>query len=179
MALMLWRKLANRQFRALRPGSSSAGRRGTYRPRLEQLEQRELLDGDLVFNSALDASSLTATDRWNPPPPMPAQVSTTVVNSSINPSTYGQPVTFTATVTTLSDGGNGKLSNYAVSSINGSLAVTPAPLTVTPANASRTYGTPNPVLTGAIAGIQNGDNITASYRTTAGLTSPAGTYPIT
>src|SRR5262249_16416946 len=48
-----------------------------------------------------------------------------------------------------------------------------------PANASRTYGTPNPVLTGAIAGVLNGDNITASYRTTATLTSPVGTYPIT
>ncbi|MBZ5525381.1 MAG: hypothetical protein LAP21_24405, partial [Acidobacteriia bacterium] len=36
-------------------------------------------------------------------------------------------------------------------------------LTVTANNASRLYGDPNPVFTGIITGIVNGDNITATY----------------
>jgi hypothetical protein len=59
-----------------------------------------------------------------------------------------------------------------------SLIVTPAPLTVTAANASKLYGAPVPPLTGSIVGIKNGDNITATYATTATQSSPAGTYPI-
>ena len=59
-----------------------------------------------------------------------------------------------------------------------SLAVLPAPLIVTAANASRVYGQANPVFTGAIAGVTNGDNITATYSCSATAASPAGTYPI-
>jgi hypothetical protein len=39
------------------------------------------------------------------------------------------------------------------------LAISPAPLVVTAANASRLYGDPNPAFTGTIAGLKNGDNI--------------------
>jgi hypothetical protein len=46
-------------------------------------------------------------------------------------------------------------------------------------NASRTYGTTNPVFSGTITGSQNDDNIGATYATTATINSPAGTYPIT
>jgi hypothetical protein len=73
---------------------------------------------------------------------------------------------------------SGKLTNYSVSTANGTLTVTPAPLTVTANNASRPYGVANPTFTGTIVGIQNGDNITATYATTATTSSPAGTYPI-
>ena len=41
-------------------------------------------------------------------------------------------------------------------------------------NASRSYGATNPVFTGTITGIQNGDNITATYGSTAIASSPAG-----
>jgi hypothetical protein len=58
------------------------------------------------------------------------------------------------------------------------LVVLPAPLTVTAANASRAYGQTNPVFTGAITGVANGDNITAIYSCSATAASPAGTYPI-
>ena len=61
---------------------------------------------------------------------------------------------------------------------NGTLTVTTAILTVTANNASRFYGDPNPVFTGTITGIQNGDNITATYSSVADPTSPVGTYPI-
>jgi hypothetical protein len=73
---------------------------------------------------------------------------------------------------------SGKLGNYAVTMTNGSLAVTAVVLTVTANNASRPYGAPNPSFSGTIAGLQNGDNITATYATTATPGSPAGTYPI-
>ena len=72
----------------------------------------------------------------------------------------------------------GKLSNYSVSTTNGTLNVTAAALTVAANNASRGYGATNPVFSGTITGIQNGDNITATYATTATPTSPVGTYPI-
>jgi hypothetical protein len=84
-----------------------------------------------------------------------------------------------AIVPTLSDGGSGKLANYTVTSTNGTLTVTPAPLTVTAANAARLYGAANPTFAGAIVGIQNGDNITASYSTLATAASPVGGYSIT
>ena len=73
----------------------------------------------------------------------------------------------------------GTLTNYSVSSTNGTLSVTAAGLTVAANNASRAYGAANPVFSGTITGIQNGDNITATYATTATVTSPVGTYPIT
>jgi hypothetical protein len=60
-----------------------------------------------------------------------------------------------------------------------SLNVAQASLTVTANNKSRLYGEPNPPLDGSITGIKNGDNITATYTTTATQASPVGTYPIT
>jgi hypothetical protein len=59
-----------------------------------------------------------------------------------------------------------------------SIIINQAPLSVTAANVSRLYGSPNPVFTGSIVGIKNGDNITATYATTATQSSPVGTYPI-
>jgi hypothetical protein len=97
-------------------------------------------------------------------------------------STAGTPASAVgsyAIVPSLSDGGTGTLSNYTPTITNGTLTITPAPLIVTPANVTRAFDTPNPPLTGTIVGIQNGDNITASYTTTATLTNPVGTYPIT
>ncbi|MGD0812813.1 MAG: protease pro-enzyme activation domain-containing protein [Verrucomicrobiota bacterium] len=60
-----------------------------------------------------------------------------------------------------------------------SLVVTRVPLTVTASNASQVYGQPSPVLTGTIIGLQNGDNITATYDSSATTNSAVGTYAIT
>ncbi len=68
--------------------------------------------------------------------------------------------------------------NYAAATATGTLTVTPAPLTVTAANATRAYGTANPPLTATIVGLVAGDTATATATTTATVTSPAGTYPI-
>jgi hexosaminidase len=66
--------------------------------------------------------------------------------------------------------------NTATDSVN--LVVAPAPLTVTAANVTRQAGTTNPVFTGTISGLVNGDNITATYSSSANSASGAGTYPI-
>ena len=68
--------------------------------------------------------------------------------------------------------------NYVATNLTVQLVVLPAPLTVTASNVSRLYGQTNPVLGGTITGIQNGDNITATFTTTAVTNSPVGTYPI-
>ena len=60
-----------------------------------------------------------------------------------------------------------------------SLVVLPAPLTVTASNATRPYGQNNPVFTGTITGLTNGDNITATYSCNATPASPPGPYLIT
>ena len=73
---------------------------------------------------------------------------------------------------------NNLLTNYSVTTNTATLTITPAALVVSPDNLSRSYGAPNPPLTGTVAGLQNGDNITASFSTTAGTGSPAGSYPI-
>ncbi len=78
----------------------------------------------------------------------------------------------------LNDPGS-KLGNYTVTNTPGSLTVTAAALTVTANNDSREYGDANPTLTGSITGIKNGDNITASYSTTATAASNVGGYAIT
>ena len=74
---------------------------------------------------------------------------------------------------------SGKLGNYTVSSTNGTLNVTAAALSVTASNASRAYGITNPVFTGTITGLQNNDNITANYASSATVASPVASYPIT
>jgi len=60
-----------------------------------------------------------------------------------------------------------------------SLVVLPAPLTVTAFNAIRLMGATNPVFTGTVTGVTNGDNITAVYSSSATTNSAAGTYSIT
>ena len=51
-------------------------------------------------------------------------------------------------------------------------------LLVSANNQSWVYGATNGVLTGTLTGVQNGDNITASYTTSATAASPVGAYPI-
>jgi hypothetical protein len=55
----------------------------------------------------------------------------------------------------------------------------PPPLIVTVDDKARPYATTYPSFTGTITGLQNGDDITASYAAVATLTSPAGHYAVT
>ncbi len=70
------------------------------------------------------------------------------------------------------------LTNYIVTSTPGTLAITPAALTLTASNATQVYGAVQPTFTGSVSGLVNGDSITASYSTTATPASPVGSYAI-
>jgi hypothetical protein len=83
-------------------------------------------------------------------------------------------VTFTPTDTT----------NYTTNTATVTLIVYPAILTVTANNASRVAGVANPTFTASYSGFVNGDTAAVlggspSLTTTATVSSPAGTYPIT
>jgi hypothetical protein len=74
--------------------------------------------------------------------------------------------------------------NYRFAFVDGTLAVTPAPLTVTPKAATKVYGAPVPPLDYLITGFVNGDSATvvsgvATVSTPATSASLPGAYPIT
>ena len=76
------------------------------------------------------------------------------------------------------------LSNYTIGYVNGSLTITPAPLTITANDASRPVNTPNPQFTASYAGFVGGEtpavlNGALSFSTPATQASPVGIYPIT
>jgi hypothetical protein len=70
------------------------------------------------------------------------------------------------------------LANYAITYTNGTLTVSPAPLMVAANSATRAYGQANPAFTGTISGIQNGDNISATYACGATASSAPAAYSI-
>jgi hypothetical protein len=64
----------------------------------------------------------------------------------------------------------------------GTLSVTAVSLSVTVNNATRAYGAANPTFTSTVTGLVNGDtaaSIGLTYSTTATVSSPPGSYPIT
>ena len=79
----------------------------------------------------------------------------------------------------LSTGTLNMLADYNYAFIDGTLTVTTAALIVTTDDKSKTYGDPNPALTGSIAGLKNGDDVSATYSTTANQSSGVGDYAIT
>ena len=88
-----------------------------------------------------------------------------------------------AIVATLNDP-NGKLSNYTLTLVGGTLTVTPAPLTITADDKSKVYWAPLPVLAATYTGFVNGDTTAsltalATLDTAATAHSPVGSYPIT
>jgi hypothetical protein len=70
--------------------------------------------------------------------------------------------------------------NYCVrSETNGTLTITPRPLTGAIDDKQKVQGEPNPTLTGTVNGIVTGSGYVATFATPATTTSPDGTYPIT
>ena len=74
---------------------------------------------------------------------------------------------------------SGRLNNYSVSQVQGTLTISPAPLLIAANDKTRLYGDANPVFDGVISGVVNNDGITASFNSAAGPASTIGTYPIT
>jgi hypothetical protein len=68
--------------------------------------------------------------------------------------------------------------NYAVTYVPGKLTVTAAALTVQADSFARAYGASNLTLTGSSSGLVTGDDISASFSTTATQTSPVNSYQI-
>ena len=102
----------------------------------------------------------------------------TVLVTYTTTATPSSPVGTYAETPTLTTVGNTSLSNYTVTVVPGTLTITPAPLNVTANNATRPYGSPNPVFTGTVNGLVNGDTVTTSFNTTATPSSNVGAYPI-
>ena len=74
--------------------------------------------------------------------------------------------------------------NYTISYVAGTLAVTPAALTITANSLSKVYGQANPALSVSYSGFVNGDSSTSlttqpSVSTTATTSSPVASYPVT
>src|SRR5438270_13900997 len=63
------------------------------------------------------------------------------------PATPASPIGTYPIIPSPSDNGTGALANYVVTINNGSLTVSPAPLTVTADNVTRAFGVPNPAFT--------------------------------
>jgi hypothetical protein len=142
-------------------------------------------NGVLVVNPAPLTVNVDSTSRvYGDPNPAFTGTITGIKNSDPTTATYSSATDPTTAVgnypitATLSDAGTGTLGNYSVTINNGTLSITPAPLTIQANDATGTAGQPFPTFTGTITGIKNNDNITASYSTTADQTSPAGQYPI-
>ena len=70
------------------------------------------------------------------------------------------------------------LAFYTATLLPGTLTVTPAPLTVAVSSATRPYGAPNPVFTGSLSGLVQGDAVQASFSAPATLVDAPGHYPI-
>jgi len=142
-------------------------------------------NGVLVVNPApLSVTAADASMVYGDPVPALSGTITGIKNGDTITATYSTTATSASAVGTypivpaLTDGGTGTLANYTVTPTNGTLTISPAPLTIQANDATGTAGQPFPTFTGTITGIKNGDNITASYSTTADQTSPPGTYPI-
>jgi hypothetical protein len=113
-----------------------------------------------------------------------------LVNGDSPASLTTQP-TVTTTATANSPVGNYPITasgavdaNYTISYAPGTLAVTPATLTITANDQSKLYGAALPALTVSYSGLVNGDSPASlttqpSVTTTATASSPVGSYPIT
>jgi sugar lactone lactonase YvrE len=144
-----------------------------------------------VTRAPLTVTPTNFTRSYGTPNPTFTGIITGAVNGDVFIATYSTTATQLSPVgtypitATLTPVGSANLNNYAVTYNVGTLTIAPAGsggsggLVVTPANATRQYGTPNPPFNGTITGAVNGDNFIATYSTTATQFSPVGTYPIT
>lgn len=107
------------------------------------------------------------------------------------PASLATPVSLATTATATSEVGNYPITasgatdgNYSIAFVPGSLAITPASLTIRAEDKSRPLGTANPALTAVYTGLVNGDSpavldAPVVLATSADLDSAEGAYPIT
>lgn len=145
------------------------------------------------YNTASKSVSLnvvkaTPVITWNNPANIVygTALSSTQLNAS---ATVAGSFNYTPATGTVLNVGNGQslsvtftptnTANYNSASKSVAINVLQATLTVSLNNVSRNVGEANPPLTGTVTGLRNGDVITATYSTTATISSPPGAYPIT
>ncbi|HBV99328.1 MAG TPA: hypothetical protein DEF36_20105, partial [Desulfotomaculum sp.] len=149
------------------------------------------VDGTLTVNPA--PLTITADNKaktyGDPNPAFTVSYSGFVLGQ--DPSILGGILTFTTPATAASGVGSYEVTpsgltsvNYAITFVDGTLTVTPAALTVTAHEKSKTYGSANPVFTVSYSGLVNGDAAsslagTLVFTTPATASSGAGTYPVT
>jgi len=135
--------------------------------------------GDQTINFA----SLTDKTYGNSPFPLSATASSGL---AVSFGVFSGPASVSGTTASITRAGGvvirasqaGDANYNAAPSVNQGFTVNAAPLSVTANSYTRDYGTANPIFTGSIVGIQNSDNITGTYSTTATIDSSPGTYSI-
>ncbi len=161
---------------------------GTY-PIVPVAAGTNLSDYTVVYNNGtltvgqatLTVTAADASRTYGAPNPTFSVSSTGAVNGdtfTLSAATAATPTSVAGTYPIVPTATGTNLANYTVVYVNGTLTVGQATLTVTAANASRTYGAPNPTFTASAIGAVNGDTFTFTESTTATATSPVGTYPI-
>jgi hypothetical protein len=155
------------------PGSpQSAGLSGTGDPASPVVTWTN--PAAITYGTALDATQLNATAAFNGSP-VPGMFAYTPAAGTVLPAgTQTLSMTFTPADTT----------DYTGASASVQITVTPAPLTITANNASKTLDAANPSFTATYSGFVLGQNASAltgtlSCATTATTTSQVGSYPIT
>jgi alpha-tubulin suppressor-like RCC1 family protein len=130
---------------------------------------------------------ITATVTWNNPVPIVYGAALGINQLNATASVPGSETYSPPTGTVLPAGTNTlslvfsptDTADYGSLTTSVSLVVLPAQLKVTANNATRFYDQINPVFTGSITGVTNGDNLSATYSCSATTASPPGNYPIT
>jgi hypothetical protein len=138
----------------------------------------------MVKKAPLSVSVASASRVYGDPNPAVAVTITGVLNNDAISATSAAAASATSDVgsyglTAAISDPNNRLKNYAVTETDGTLTITPRPLSVTANNASAVYGQPTPALGGTLAGLVNNDPISATYATSATPTSNVGAYAIT
>ncbi|RRA48391.1 MBG domain-containing protein [Acidipila sp. EB88] len=134
-----------------------------------------------VTPAGLTVTANNATRTYGATNPQFSGSITGAVNGDVLTESFTTPATAASPVSTypiVPNASGASAANYTQTVVNGALTVSPASLAVSANDATRTYGSPNPVFTGAVSGAVNGDAFTTSFTTTATASSPVATYPI-
>ena len=139
-------------------------------------------NGNLTITpTPLTVAANSFTRSYGAANPVFASSTTGLLNGDTVTITYGTTATASSPVGTYpitATVSGAALNNYALTTPNGTLTITPAALTVAANSVTRSYGIANPVFTGTTADLLNGDTVAIAYATSATAASPVGAYPI-
>jgi sugar lactone lactonase YvrE len=134
-----------------------------------------------ILAAPLTAGAADASRAYGSPNP----TFTGTVTGAVNGDNFQEKFTSAATVTSpagpypiVPSVAGPDLSNYTVTSQDGTLQVTAAQLSARANNAARAYGATNPVFTGTLTGVVNNDQLSETFTTSATISSPVGSYGI-